>query len=169
MGSGTIRIGGACGVTASLVGIPVHLAGAAESTAGGTLPLLFVLFGVLFLGVLISMLRSAAGPTGAVYTALLGAAMFVTLTAAGQAAGGTGLFDYSHIGAGTLIFAAAYVIWRTRVLPKWSAALAVLGVLPLLHSWVGSAGAYSMIAWIGLTGLLMLAVPPVVRVESLMA
>lgn len=27
------------------------------------------------------------------------------------------------------------------------------GVLPLMHTWVGLPGAYSMVAWIGLTGV----------------
>ena len=41
------------------------------------------------------------------------------------------------------------------------------GTLPLLHTRIGLPGAYSMIVWIGLTGLLMLAIPPVVQVESI--
>ena len=76
------------------------------------------------------------------------------------------LYHYSHIGSASLIFATAYIVWRTGVLPKWSSALAVLGIPPLLHTWIGLNGAYSMIAWIALMGLLMLAIPPVVRVES---
>jgi hypothetical protein len=76
------------------------------------------------------------------------------------------LYHYSQVGAAALIFATAYIVWRTAVLPKWSAALAVLGVLPLLHTWVGLPGAYSTVAWFTLTGLVMLAIPPVVRVES---
>jgi hypothetical protein len=42
----------------------------------------------------------------------------------------------------------------------------VLGVLPLLHTWVGLPPAYSSVAWFVLTGLVMMAIPPVVRVES---
>ena len=42
----------------------------------------------------------------------------------------------------------------------------LFGVLPLLHIWVGLPAAYSTVVWFGLTGLLMLAIPPVVRVES---
>jgi hypothetical protein len=209
MGSGTIRLGGLFGVVSAIVIIPAYLAGSPEVpnnptdahdyfdsaasflTANGTLPLLHLLFGLLFLGVLISVLRSAAGPTGAVYVALIGGAVFIALTAAGLAAEvavpaaivrfddvtvtdysqpflglAVWLYHYSHIGSAALIFATAYVTWRTGVLPKWSAALAVLGVLPLLHTWVGLWGAYSMIVWIGLTGVLMLAIPPTVRVES---
>jgi hypothetical protein len=66
-----------------------------------------------------------------------------------------------------LIFATAYVVWRTGVLPKWSAALAVLGLLPLVHTWVGLPAAYSTVIWFGLMGLIMLAIPPVVQVESI--
>jgi hypothetical protein len=212
MGSGTIRIGGLCGLISAGAAIPAYLAGSPErprtldeanayfahavsfSTANGTVPLLHLLFGVAFLGVLLSLLRSAAGPTGAVYTAVLGGGLFVALTAAGLAAEvavpaavahshdvtvveysqpflslAVWLYHYSHIGSAALIFATAYVVWRTRVLPRWSAGLAVLGVLPLLHTWVGLPAAYSMVAWIGLSGLLMLAIPPVVRVESVVA
>jgi hypothetical protein len=209
MGSGTIRLGGLLGVACAAVVVPAYLAGSPETphdpgqvqayfdsaasflTANGTLPLLHVLFGILFLGVLISMLRSAAGPTGAVYTALIGGAVYIALTAAGLAAEvavpaaivrfddvtvtdysqpflglAVWLYHYSHMGSAALIFAASYIVWRTGVLPKWSAALAVLGVPALLHTWIGLPGAYSVIAWIALTGLLMLAIPPVVRVES---
>lgn len=214
MGSGTIRIGGACGVVAALTAVPAYVAGSPERpssaedaaayfdsatsflTVNGAVPLLHLLFAVLFLGVLVAVLRSAAGPTGAVYTALIGGGVFVALTAAGLAAevavpasivrfdlaGDSGavadysqpflgmaiwLYHYSQIGSAALIFATAYILWRTAVLPRWSAAFAVLGVLPLLHTWVGLPAAYSTIAWIGLTGLTMLAVPPVVRVESI--
>jgi hypothetical protein len=209
MGSGTIRLGGLFGVASAGVIIPAYLAGSPEApanpsdvdayfdsaasflTANGTLPLLHLLFGILFLGVLVSMLRSAAGPTGAVYTALIGGAVFLALTAAGLAAEvavpaaivrfdevtvteysqpflglAVWLYHYSQIGSAALIFATSYIVWRTGVLPKMSAVLAVLGVLPLLHTWVGLPGAYSTVVWLGLTGLLMLAIPPVVRVES---
>lgn len=209
MGSGTIRLGGLFGVASAGVVVPAYVAGSPEAprnanaaqayfdsaatflTMNGTLPLLHLLFGLLFLGVLVSMLRSAAGPTGAVYTAAIGGTVFLALTAGGLAAEvavpaatvqfddvtvtdysqpflglAVWLYHYSHIGSAALIFATAYVVWRTGVLPKWSAALAVLGVPALLHTWIGLPGAYSVIVWIGLTGLFMLAIPPVVRVES---
>jgi hypothetical protein len=209
MGSGTIRVGGLFGVVSAATIIPAYLAGSPEApdtpsdahayfdsaasflTANGTLPLLHLLFGLLFLGVLVSVLRSAAGPTGAVYTAVIGGAVFLALTAAGLAAEvavpaaivrfddvtvtdysqpflglAVWLYHYSQIGSAAVIFATAYVVWHTGVLPKWSAALAVLGVPALLHTWIGLPGAYSTVAWIGLTGLLMLAIPPVVQVES---
>jgi hypothetical protein len=209
MGSGTTRIGGLFGVASAGVVVPAYLVGSPERpktaaaahnyfdsaasflTANAALPLLHVLFGVVFLGVLVSILRSAAGPTGAVYIALIGGSVFMAVTAAGLAAEvavpaaivrfddvtvadysqpflglAVWLYHYSHMGGAALIFATAYIVWRTGVLPKWSAGLAILGVLPLLHLWVGLPGAYSMIAWIGLTGLVMLAIPPVVHIES---
>jgi hypothetical protein len=209
LGSGTIRLGGLFGILSAATVVPAYLAGSPERPkspteaheyfdratsflmANGTLPLLHLMFGVLFLGVLVSMLRSAAGPTGAVYVALLGGGVFLALTAAGLAAEvaipaaivrfndvtvgdysqpflglAVWLYHYSHIGSAALIFATAYIVWRTGVLPGWSAAFAVLGVPPLLHTWIGLRGAYSMIVWVGLTGLLMLAIPPVVHVES---
>jgi hypothetical protein len=209
MGSGTIRLGGLLGVASAAVIVPAYVVGSPETpddagglqayfdsattflTLNGTLALLHLLFGLLFLAVLVSMLRSAAGPTGAVYTAVLGAAVFLILTAAGLAAEvavpaaivrfgdltvtdysqpflglAVWLYHYSHIGSAALIFATAYIVWRTSVLPKWSAALAVLGVPALSHTWIGLPGAYSAMVWIALTGLLMLVIPPVVRVES---
>jgi hypothetical protein len=75
-------------------------------------------------------------------------------------------YHFSQIGAAALILAAAIVIWRTGVLPKWTVVLAILGVLPLVHTWIGLPAAYGTIAWIGLTGLLMLALPPKVQTES---
>lgn len=212
MGSGTIRLGGLLGVACSGVIVPAYLVGSPETpkdtgavdayfdsaatflTLNGTLALLHLLFGLLFLGVLVSMLRSAAGPTGAVYTALIGGTVYLALTAAGLAAEvavpaaivrfddltvtsysqpflglAVWLYHYSHIGSAALIFATAYIVWRTGVLPKWSAALALLGLPALLHTWIGLPGAYSVAVWVALTGLLMLAIPPVVRVESVVA
>ena len=104
MGSGIIRAGGLLGIASAVAVVPAYLAGSPETpdeasdarayfdsaasflTANGILPLLHLLFGLLFLGVLVSMLRSAAGPTGAVYTAVIGGAVFLALTAAGLAA-----------------------------------------------------------------------------------
>ncbi|OBB44916.1 hypothetical protein [Mycobacterium sp. 852002-51961_SCH5331710] len=209
MGSGTIRLGGLLGVASAGVIVPAYLVGSPETpqdaggvdayfdhaatflTLNGALPLLHLFFGLLFVGVLVSVLRSAAGPTGAVYTAALGGAIFLALTAAGLAAEvaipaaivrfddltvtsysqpflglAVWLYHYSHIGSAALIFATAYIVWRTGVLPKWSAALAVLGVPALLHTWIGLPGAYAVVVWMALIGLVMLAIPPVVRVES---
>ncbi|MCV7278694.1 hypothetical protein H7J88_03420 [Mycolicibacterium flavescens] len=206
MGSGTIRVGGALGICSAIAAVPAYTAGSPEAagdeqayfdsassllTTNGAIPLLHLVFGLLFVAVLVSMLRSAAGPTGAVYAALIGGAVFVALTAAGLAAEvavpaatlqfadatvvqysqpflglAVWLYHYSHIGSAALIVATGYIVWRTAVLPKWSAALAVLAVPALLHTWIGLTGAYCVIAWMALTGLLMLAIPPVVRVES---
>jgi hypothetical protein len=167
MGSGTIRLGGLFGVVSAGAVIPAYLAGSPEAptsssdarayfdsasaflTNNGTLPLLHLLFGLAFLGVLVAMLRSAAGPTAAVYVALASGAVFFALTAAGLAAEvavpaaidhfgdltvteytepflslAVWLYHYSQIGSALLIFATAYVVWRSGVLPKWSAALA---------------------------------------------
>jgi hypothetical protein len=209
MGSGTIRLGGLCGLVSAATVIPAYLAGSPERPnspqqahdyfdraasfliANGTLPLAHLFFGIVFLGVLVSVLRTATGPNPAVYIALLGGGLFLALTAAGLAAEvaipaaivrfndvsvgdyaqpflglSVWLYHYSHIGSATLIFATAYIVWRTGVLPKWSAALAILGIPPLLHTWIGLPGAYSMVLWVALTGLVMLAIPPVVHVES---
>ncbi len=108
--------------------------------------------GIVFIAVLVAILRAALGPEPAVYMALLGGAVFIALTAAGLAAevaipaviarfGETvsvevfrpylalsaWLYHYSQIGSAVLMFATSYAIWRTEVLPKWTAALGVLG------------------------------------------
>ena len=208
MGSTTIRVAGVCGILGAAALVPALVVGSPEKltdsdgvlgyfgsmtgfvTANGTLPLLHVLLTLLFFGVLTAMLRSATGPTGAAYTAVIGSAVYLTLTAAGLAAEvaipatvvhfdvilftsaahpflvlATWLYHYAQIGAAAVIFATAYIVVRTGVLPKWAAALAVLGVLPLLHTWVGVPAAYCTLAWLALTGLVMLILPPIVRIE----
>ncbi|HEX2283725.1 MAG TPA: hypothetical protein VHI10_02670 [Mycobacterium sp.] len=209
MGSGTTRIGGLLGIASAVAMIPAYVVGfpdrpqsaeeaveyydggSAFVTANGVVPLLHILFGLAFLGVLVALLRTASGPTGAVYTTLAGGVAFFVLSAAGFAAEvaypaaivrfgditvteftqpllalSAWLYHYCQIGAAAMIFATAYIIWRTAVLPKWSAAGAIFGVLPLLHTWIPLPAALSSLIWIGLTGLLMLTIPPVVRVES---
>jgi len=109
-------------------------------------------------------------PPARVYIALSGGIVFLALTAAGLAAevavpavargvdhqsavGSEGyflalagwLYHYSQIGAAALFVATGYIVWRTGVLPRWSAVLALLALI----------------------GVLMLAIPPVVRVESI--
>jgi hypothetical protein len=210
MGSGTIRAGGLFGLISALAMIPAYLVGtpdaprtAAEAveyyesgssfvTANGVAPLLHILFGLLFIGVLVSMLRTACGPNSEVYVALAGGVTFLVLSAAGLAAEvaypaaiirfgdvivteftqplltlAVWLYHYCQIGAAAMIFAASFAFWRTGVLPKWWAAGAVLGILPLVHTWFPLPAALSSLAWVGLTGLVMLAIPPVVRVESI--
>lgn len=203
MNSAATRIGGLCGVASALVIIPAYLVGSPETpasgsealryfdsaasflTANGSLPLLHLLFGLVFIGVLVAVLRNAAGPAGAVYIALIGGAVFLTLTAAGLAAEvavpaaivqfnditvtdyaqpflalSFWLYHYSQIGSAALIFATAFVVWRTGALPKWTVILAVLGVPALLHAWLGLPSAYCTVAWFGLTGLVLLLLPP---------
>jgi hypothetical protein len=93
MGSGTIRIGGACGVVAASTAIPAYVAGSPE--------------------------RPENAEQSVAY------------------------FD------------------------SVTSFLTANATVPLAHTWVGLPGAYSMVAWLGLTGLTMLAVPPVVRMESI--
>jgi hypothetical protein len=209
MASAATKIGGLCGIAAALVIIPAYTVGSPEVpktpadaqsyydsassflTANGTLPLLHLLFGLVFLGALIALLRRAAGPGADVYVAPAGGAVFLALTAAGLAAEvavpaaivqfddvaiteytqpflalSFWLYHFSQIGSAALIFATTIVVWRTGVLPKWTAVLAILGVLPLLHTWIGLPAAYSTVVWIGLMGLVMLALPPRVQAES---
>jgi hypothetical protein len=172
--------------------VEYYASGSSFVTANGVIPLLHILFGLIFLGVLVSTLRTACGPNSEVYIALAGGLTFLVLSAVGFAAevafpativrfGDVTVTDfaqplltlavwayhYCQIGAAAMIFAASFAIWRTGVLPKWWAAGAILGVLPLLHTWIPLPAALSSLAWIGLTGLIMVGIPPVVRVESI--
>jgi hypothetical protein len=184
----TIRFGGAFGVVCVLVMVPVYVmsardTSAALATANGIVPLLHILFGLAFLGVLVAMLRQAAGPAPDVYAALAGGVLFFTLTAGGFALAAipaavvqsgapditefneplltlaTQLYSYCQIGAVAMIFATSAILWRTPVLPKWTAAGAVLGFLPLVHTWIPLPAALSSLAWIFLIGLVMLIGP----------
>ncbi|WP_396905362.1 hypothetical protein [Mycolicibacterium phlei] len=209
MGVGTIRCGGALGVVSGLAVLPGLFVGSPEIPDEngevreyiddglaylevlGSMGLLRLLTGLAFLGVLIAVLRSVTGATGAVYAALAGGLLYLTLASAGIAAEAAvptavaqfddlsiarvaepmmglalWLYNFAQAGAAVLIFGVAYVIWRTGVLPKASAALAVLGVPTLLSPWIGVASAYTTIAWFVLTGLVMLILPPVVRVAN---
>ena len=193
MDTATVRFGGAFGVTCAVAMIPAYFVGRPEEYYGagtafvaarGMLPLLHILLGLAFLGVLVAMLRQASGPTASVYTALAGGVLFFTLTAGGFAAEvaypmavarfgdaiitelneplltlATWLYHYCQIGAVAMIFAASMIIWRTGVLPRWTAAFAVLGVLPLVHTWTPSLAALSSLLWILLIGLVMLVAP----------
>jgi hypothetical protein len=188
--STTVRFGGAFGILCALAMIPAYVVGTPDSprtlqaareyydsgsafvTANGTLPLLHILFGLAFLGVLVAMLRRASGPSAAVYTAFAGGVFFFAfaLTAGGFAAevaypAAVVRFGdhYCQIGAVAMIFATSVVIWRTAVLPKTTAALGILGVLPLVHYWIPLPAALSSLVWIFLIGLVMLVAPSGVR------
>ncbi len=203
MDSAGTRIGGSSGVIAALVVIPAYLIGSPDApstpdeaigyyasvssfvTLNGSLPLLHLLFGLVFLGVLVSVLRAASGPTGAVYTALAGGVIYLVLGGAGFAAevaypsallrfgavAGPGIaqpflalsvwmYHYSQIGGAVLILATSLAIWQTRVLPAWAAFAGVLGVLPLLHLWLPLTAAFGTLIWIALIGLVLVVVPP---------
>ena len=71
----------------------------------------------------------------------------------------TWFYSYCQIGAVAMIFATSAIVWRTSVLPKWTAVGAVLGFLPLVHTWMPLPAAVSSLAWILLIGLVMLIVP----------
>ncbi len=185
----TIRFGGAFGVICALAMIPAyvgrtHDSSATFATANGMVPLLHILFGLAFLGVLVAMLRRAAGPTAGVYTALAGGVLFFTLTAVGFAAEvaypaavvrfgdatitefneplltlATWLYHFCQIGSVAMIFAASAIVWRTGVLPRWTAAGVVLGFLPLVNTWIPLPAALSSLVWIFLIGVVMLVAP----------
>jgi hypothetical protein len=185
------RFGGAFGVICALAMIPMipvyaggnRDSGAAFATANGIVPLLHILFGLGFLGVLVAMLRQAGGPTPGVYITLAGGVLFFTLTAGGFAlvafsaaalqSGvpavtefneplltlGAWLYFYCQIGAVAMIFATSAIVWRTSVLPKWTAVGAVLGFLPLVHTLIPLLAASSSLAWILVIGVVMLIAP----------
>jgi len=199
MGTLATRIGGAFGILSVLVMIPAFLVGSPDQphtpdqarhyyesgsafvTANGEVPLLHILFGIVFVGALTSMLIRAVGPRAEIYIALSGGVIWLALTAAGLAAAvaypaaivrfgnatvtefsqpmltlSTWLYHYSQLGAAAMILSASISIWRTGVLPKWACALGILGIPPLLHTWIGLPAAISTLAWVGLVGLVML-------------
>src|ERR1700712_1824007 len=106
MNSTAVRLGGLCGVGAAATAIPAYVVGSpelpntpeklkgyytqAESfiAANGTIPLVHLFLGIVFIAVLVAVLRAAMGPEPAVYMALLGGAVFIALTAAGLATEG---------------------------------------------------------------------------------
>ncbi|WP_299563277.1 hypothetical protein [uncultured Mycolicibacterium sp.] len=207
MGVGTIRLGGALGVVSGLAVLPGLFAGSPEipdengevreyvdsgiahlELLGGA-GLLRLVTGLAFLGVLVAVLRSAAGPTGAVYAALSGGLLYLTLASAGIGAEAAvpaaivqfddlsiarvaepmlglalWLYNFAQAGAAVLMVAVGYVVWRTGVLPKAAAALAVLAVPTVLSPVIGLPAAYAAVAWFVLTGLALLVLPPVVTV-----
>jgi hypothetical protein len=175
---------------------PEKLAGYYEKAesfiaANGTIPLIHLFLGIVFIAVLVAVLRAAMGPEPAVYMAVIGGAVFIALTAAGLAtevaipaviarfgdvievgvvrpflALSVWLYHYSQIGSAIVMFATSYAIWRTQVLPKWTAAAGVLGILALAHTWLGLPAAYGTVAWMALMGLVLLAFPPSVQAKE---
>lgn len=209
MNSTAVRLGGLCGVGAAAAAIPAYVVGSpelpntpeklagyykeAESfiAANGTIPLIHLFLGIVFIAVLVAVLRAAMGPEPAVYMAVIGGAVFISLTAAGLAtevaiaaviarfgdvvevgvvrpflALSVWLYHYSQIGSAVMMFATSYAIWRTEVLPKWTAAAGVLGILALAHTWLGLPAAYGTVAWVGLMGLVLIAFPPAVPAQK---
>jgi hypothetical protein len=204
MESTETRIGGVCGVLTAVAMIPAYVVGTPDQprtpaeaagyyesaagfvTANGALPLLHVLLGLVFVGVLVHVLRQAAGPSGAVNVALGGGVLFFALSSAGFAAevaypaavvrfGGLLLpelaqpllalsvwsYHYAQVGAAAMILTTSVVVWRTRVLPAWVAGAGVLGILPLLHLWLPLVGALSSLLWFAVLGVALLVAPRV--------
>jgi hypothetical protein len=199
MGTLATRIGGLFGMLSVLAMIPAVLVGTPEQlltpdearhyyangsafvVTHGELPLLHILFGIVFVGALTSMLIRAVGPRAEIYIAVSGGVLWLALTAAGLAAGvaypaaflrfgdvtvtefseplsalSSWLHHYGQLGAAAMILSASISIWRTGVLPKWACALGVLGIPPLLHTWIAVPAAVSTLIWVGLTGFIML-------------
>jgi hypothetical protein len=199
MGTLATRIGGVFGILAALVMIPAFTVGSPDQprtpdearnyyhagtwfvTANGVVPLLHILFGIVFVGALTSMLIRAVGPRAEIYISLTGGGIWLALTAAGMAAEvaypativrfgdvtvaeisqpllilSTWLYHYSQLGAAAMILSSSISIWRTGVLPRWACGLGVLGVLPLFHTWIPLPAAISTLVWVALIGLVML-------------
>ena len=156
-------------------------AGASFVLANGTVPMLHTLFGIVFVGALTSMLIRAVGPRAEIYITLTGGVIWLALTAAGLAAEvaypativrfgdvtaaqmsqpllvlSTWLYHYSQLGAAAMILSSSISIWRTGVLPKWASGLGVLGIVPLLHTWIPLPAAITTLVWVALIGLVML-------------
>ena len=199
MGTLATRIGGAFGLLSALALIPALLAGfpgqvrtaeearhyydtgSAFVTTNGVVPLVHILFGIVFVGALTSMLIRATGPRAEIYITAAGGIMFLALSAAGFAAEvaypdvivrfgdvtvteftqpllalSAWLYNYGQLGAAAMIFSSSISIWRTGVLPKWASAGAILGILPLLHTWLPIPAVISTLVWMALIGVTML-------------
>ena len=154
-------------------------------TANGSLPMLHVLLCLVFVGSLAALLWSAAPGSIGVFVALGAGVAFITMTAVGLAAEvavpaaivtfgdvsvaqysqpflglAVWVYHFSQMGAAAMIGATGLVIWQTSVLPRAAAALSVLGVVSLLHGWLGVTSAYATLAWLVLIGVVMIARPP---------
>jgi hypothetical protein len=175
MGTLATRIGGAFGILAVLVLIPAFVNG------NGVAPLLHILFGIVFVGALTSMLIRATGPRAEIYIAVSGGVIWLALTAAALAAElaypamivhfgdvtvtaftqpllalSVLLYHFGELGAAAMILSSSISIWRTGVLPKWASALGILGIPPLLHTWIPLPAAICTLTWVALIGLVML-------------
>lgn len=154
-------------------------------TANGALPMLHVLLCLVFLGSLVAVLHSVAPGSAEVFTVLGAGSAYVGLAAVGLAAevavpaaivtfGDTTIaqysrpflglaiwiYHYTQMAAAVMIVATGLVIWRTSVLPRFTAAFSVLGVVSLMHLWLGVISAYATIGWFLLMGVVLLASPP---------
>lgn len=201
MDATTVRFGGAFGVVCAVTMLPRALVAVfgGQSNAfsahdyfadtsqfvspTSVIPMLHILFGLAFLGVLVAMLREASGPTPGVYTTLAGGVVFLALTAGSfaaevaypMAAGRYGaapmelseplavvavwLYHFCQIGAAAMIFATSAVVWRTGVLPRWTAAAGLLGVLLLVPTGIPVPGGLPSLVWMLLIGVVMLVAP----------
>jgi len=207
--SPAVRFGGALGVIAAIAMIPRAVIGtwgppAAGQTAReyfaddsillsatGFVPVVHILFGLGFLGVLVAMLQRVAGPGAPVYTAFAGGVLFFTLTTVGFAAEvaypaavvrfgdvmstefseplvalATWMYHFCQIGAAAMIFATSLVIWRTGVLPKWTAAGAVLGLPALVGTLMPTPAALASVVWMLAIGAVMVIAPPALGREG---
>lgn len=148
--SAPIRLGGLCALLSAAALL-------------GDRPLLQLLSGLVFLGVLVAVLRATEGLGAAAHIAFAGGLVHFAVAATGLDTDRAA--QAAQIGAALLIFVTSVVVWRTNVFPRWSALGAVLGILPLAHGWAPTAAAWSTLGWLVFIGVLMLAAPPVVRVR----
>ena len=154
-------------------------------TINGSLPMLHVLLFLVFIGSLAAVLWSAAPGSIGAFVAVGAGGIFLTLTAVGLAAEvavpaaivsfgdvtitqyaqpflglAVWVYHFSQVAAAAMIGATGLVIWQTSVLPRAAAALSILGVVSLLHLWLGLTSAYATLAWVVLIGVVMIVRPP---------
>jgi hypothetical protein len=204
----TRRLGGLLGIVAGLSMIPsvvVGTPGTPTSTAAaaeyyedaalflslnGWLPVLHLLTGMLFLGVLASVFRDAAPRATAMRTAAIGGGFVaLALVAAGLAAEvaypvgiirfpelaeaeflaplmlslATWLYHFCQVGNAVLMIGTAVLAFSSGALPKWFAYVTIpFIVIALLHTWLPFSWltASGGIIWMALTGLVLLVVAP---------
>lgn len=192
---------GILGIVAVLAIIPAYIVGSPEApasstaaatyfeqaslfvTLNGTLPMLYLLAFLLFLGSFAAVLKQEAPDAVAAKTTIMaGGVTWVTLSAAGWAAeivypatmirfpdAGLGeefglvfltlavwLYHSCQIGAAVMIIGVSQLAQRGLVFPRWFAYVSLfVAVIAVLHTWIGIWSALASLAWVLLAAILL--------------
>ncbi len=207
MNGWSTRFGWVAGILSAVIMIPAYAVGtpdmvrAAERAPGyfagtanflvanGMVPLVHVLFFLIFLGALTGWLRQA-GAGAETWAAFAGGMVFITLSSIGFTAEilapavierfplvefdpqlalasltmATWLYHYCQVGAAVMVAATSLIIWRTGALPRWFAGIgALVVVLTLLHTWLPLLAALASLLWIAVISVALLLSPAPAR------